>query len=55
MITQRLAAYRDDATILNPIHSPRLRLIPESSHHGSVETNLTSTHEGVGLTPGLAQ
>ena len=26
-----------------------------SSHHGSVETNLTSIHEDVGLIPGLAQ
>ena len=26
-----------------------------SSHYGSVETNLTSTHEDAGLIPGLAQ
>ena len=26
-----------------------------SSHHGSVETNLTSNHEDAGLIPGLAQ
>ena len=26
-----------------------------SSHHGSVETNLTSIHEDVGLIPGLTQ
>ena len=26
-----------------------------SCHHGSVETNLTSIHEYVGLIPGLAQ
>ena len=25
-----------------------------SSHHGSMETNLTSIHEGTGLIPGLA-
>ena len=28
---------------------------PGSSHHGSVETNLTSIHEDVGPIPGLAQ
>ena len=26
-----------------------------SSHYGSVETNLTSIHEGTGLIPGLTQ
>ena len=26
-----------------------------SSHHGSVEMNLTSIHEDAGFTPGLAQ
>ena len=26
-----------------------------SSHHGAAEMNLTSTHEGGGLIPGLAQ
>ena len=26
-----------------------------SSHHGSVETNLTSIHDEAGLIPGLAQ
>ena len=26
-----------------------------SSHHGSAETNLTSTHEDTGSIPGLAQ
>ena len=26
-----------------------------SAHHGSAETNLTSTHEDTGLIPGLAQ
>ena len=26
-----------------------------SSHHGSVQTNLTSIHEDAGLIPGLAQ
>ena len=28
---------------------------PGSSHHGSVEMNLTSIHEEVGSIPGLAQ
>ena len=27
----------------------------QSSHHGTVETNLTRNHEVVGLIPGLAQ
>ena len=26
-----------------------------NSHYGSAETNLTSIHEDIGLTPGLAQ
>ena len=29
--------------------------IPGSSHHGSAETHLTSTHEDEGSIPGLAQ
>ena len=32
-----------------------LRIIIGSSHHGSVEMNLTSIHEDAGLIPGLDQ
>ena len=30
-------------------------VLPRSSHHGSVVTNLTSIHEDAGLIPGLVQ
>ena len=35
-------------------HTHRLKRGQRSSHHGSVETNLTSIHEDAGLIPGLA-
>ena len=37
------------------IHTYILACMPKSSHHGSVEMNLTSIHEDTSLIPGLAQ
>ena len=33
----------------------KLKITLRSTHHVSVETNLTSKHEDAGLTPGLTQ
>ena len=37
------------------LESQSLKCEVQSSHHGSVETYLTSIHEDTGLIPGLAQ